>query len=346
MAITRARVNEADAFGRRKHGLPYEYGGDGDGPMGSSSGDCSWAVAAMAAILHGKTPATRYGSTETWRLARANGIPAPLGTLPASSAAAVPKDAGLKIGFQHGGGGMNSHTACTLNLGGGREMSFESRGWPGVLYGPGSTAKNPPGNLPRAWNSALFHDFWFVPGPILDGPVDPTAFPLPAGYYFGPYEGPEESISGRANEPAEWVDGLRRWQKAAGVPADGIYGEATRKRAIDYQIPAGLLPDGKIGPRTWALAFKDPKVNEFDQLYSRITEFIKGYVGPIGEDVKVTREQITGSRDTHYLPDGSIDLARSYPGHDFLGGGTAVDALGRIGAAQNLPGFRDPKPSR
>jgi len=50
-----------------------------------------------------------------------------------------------------------------------------------------------------------------------------------------------------------------------------------------------------------------------------IENFIKGYVGPIGQDVKDIRQQLTGGRD-----------AGEYPGWEQLGGKTVVDAIADI----------------
>ena len=58
-------------------------------------------------------------------------------------------------------------------------------------------------------------------------PPDPDAFPLPQGYYYGPLEGPQESISGRAGEPRAWIDGLKRWQKTVGLPETGVWDAQT-----------------------------------------------------------------------------------------------------------------------
>lgn len=66
--------------------------------------------------------------------------------------------------------------------------------------------------------------------------VDPDAFPLPAGYYYGPLEGPNESISGRvANTPQAWKDGLGRWQSALGLPVTKVWDDATRDAATKLQ---------------------------------------------------------------------------------------------------------------
>ncbi|WNM67080.1 lysin A [Gordonia Phage Schomber] len=62
-------------------------------------------------------------------------------------------------------------------------------------------------------------------------PPDPDAFPLPQGYYYGPLDGPEQSISGRAGEQRSWIDGLKRWQKAVGIPQTGVWDKATENIA-------------------------------------------------------------------------------------------------------------------
>ncbi|GAB3135729.1 hypothetical protein GCM10027289_29870 [Tsukamurella serpentis] len=69
-----------------------------------------------------------------------------------------------------------------------------------------------------------------------------------------------------------------------------------------------------------------------DQLKTLIYECLATYVGPIGSDVKDTREQITGGRD-----------AGQYPGWDQLGGRTVVDAVAVIGEKLGIAGFKAPK---
>ena len=71
-----------------------------------------------------------------------------------------------------------------------------------------------------------------------------------------------------------------------------------------------------------------------------IIAFIKAYVGPIGSDVKDIREQMVGGRDLVRRPDGSVDLAKSFPGWKILGqrkdgsNRTLVDAIGVLVANQ------------
>lgn len=45
--------------------------------------------------------------------------------------------------------------------------------------------------------------------------------------------------------------GLKSWQKAVGLKADGRYGDATKAKAKTIQKAHGLTVDGAIGPDTW-----------------------------------------------------------------------------------------------
>lgn len=247
MAVTRAKIEEIKNFARSKNGLPYGYGGVFSATNPRQSTDCSGVVTAALRMVHGMHPYSRGDgagipsiSTEAYRYVGPVGSHGPLGTIK-TTRNQMPADAAIKIGLQHGyGGGANSHMACTID-----GIAFESRGTPGVLFG--GTA--------RHWNNSLFHDFFYFPGPIV-GSIDINAFPLPSGYYFGPYDGPENSISGLANENPSWISGLRHFQSKVGAPQSGVWDEATKQAAIALQIPAGYLPDGKIGPLTWAEAMK------------------------------------------------------------------------------------------
>lgn len=84
-------------------------------------------------------------------------------------------------------------------------------------------------------------------------------FPLPAGYYFGPADGPEESISGLYS----YKGALTPWQqrmKDRGWPIDpdGVYGPQTAAVATAFQKEKNLTVDGKIGPQTWDAAWTAP----------------------------------------------------------------------------------------
>lgn len=307
MTITRALVNSLHAYASYVSGLPYVYGGAGNRAAGWS-GDCSWAVTAAAAILHRKSPHRRYGSTESFRL-RYRELTDALPLLRrADSLAAIPPNAILRIGNQHGGGGVNSHTACTIE-----NTAFESRGTPGVLYG-GSA---------RRHDDALFrpsNDFWYIAGPVVEGPaVSSDVFPLAAPeFYYGPKSGPFESISCEAGEHRFWIEGLKLWQRAAGVAESGRYDAATEARAKALQRAAGDPDSGRIGPKTWALAFAD-----------------KPTTG--GTTVKLTLEQDTNAQLT------GSPVVGEYPGFDQLGGRTVADALGAIGEKLGVAGMYDTK---
>lgn len=84
---------------------------------------------------------------------------------------------------------------------------------------------------------------------------DPDRFPLPAGNYWGPLEGPAESWSNvYGNEPQSSKDGLKRWQLAIGIPGTGIYDPATKAAALRMQSLMGWptkLEDGSDNGCVW-----------------------------------------------------------------------------------------------
>lgn len=61
-----------------------------------------------------------------------------------------------------------------------------------------------------------------------------------------------------------------------------------------------------------------------------VADFTKGFVGPIGSDVKDVREQLAGGRD-----------ALEYPGWEQLGERTVTDAIGAIGETLGVPDMKD-----
>ncbi|MBN4927992.1 N-acetylmuramoyl-L-alanine amidase [Hoyosella rhizosphaerae] len=89
------------------------------------------------------------------------------------------------------------------------------------------------------------------------GPVDREVFPLPTGYYFGPLEGPTESISGQhPSERPQWREGLKFWQARQEIPQTGVWDAATADAARAVQRAHGWRPDGLIGPGTWAAGLR------------------------------------------------------------------------------------------
>jgi hypothetical protein len=101
------------------------------------------------------------------------------------------------------------------------------------------------------------------------------AYPLPSGYYFGPRNGPTESISCMAHDGSDkkYRPDLAKWQQRmidrgweecfTRYGADGMYGETidvseAGQCALQFQAEKGLEVDGLIGPQTWAAAWTYP----------------------------------------------------------------------------------------
>ena len=241
--FTRAQVDATRAYIWSKDRLPYHFGGSGN-----PGGDCSWYVCAAAAHVQGMKANRRYGSTEHFNRpgvygAVATGDAAQLGLIHVRSKAEVPADALLKLGFLHGGGGANSHVSGTFD-----GLNFESRG----MY------RNRSGHIvagtARAWNDPLYHDFWYLPARV--GVADPDEFPLPAGWFYGPRSGPEESVSGEVGEPQYQIDGIKRMQAKLGIAQTGRWIEAKPAIVALQALNPPLIPDGTVGPKTWALIMR------------------------------------------------------------------------------------------
>jgi hypothetical protein len=84
--------------------------------------------------------------------------------------------------------------------------------------------------------------------------------------------------------------------------------------------------------------------DDFNRLTKWFSDFIIGYLGPVGSDVKDIREQLTGSRNTYFNADGSVDVAKSYPGWPQLGNRTVTDAIGAEGSRNGVLGAVDTNP--
>lgn len=102
-------------------------------------------------------------------------------------------------------------------------------------------------------------DSKLFPASAPSGGVPAPAFPLPAGWYFGPKSGPQQSVSGYYS----YRDQLRQWQQRMAdrgwtITPDGLYGPQTASIAKQFQQQKGLQVDGLIGPQTWAAAWTTP----------------------------------------------------------------------------------------
>jgi hypothetical protein len=98
------------------------------------------------------------------------------------------------------------------------------------------------------------------------GGQDHPAYPFTRGdgRYYGPFYGPESSISGLGSHDMPYRAPLAAWQRQAARlglydgPPDGIYGPHTEDAAKALQAKRGLTVDGLIGWDTWAAAW-DPR---------------------------------------------------------------------------------------
>jgi hypothetical protein len=97
-----------------------------------------------------------------------------------------------------------------------------------------------------------------TPPPVVVPPtIVPPKFPLLKGYYFGPKTGPKESISGYFSYP----QAFKPWQKQVNthgfkLVVDGRFDQADADVAKRVQKAKGLTVDGRVGPDTWAAAWK------------------------------------------------------------------------------------------
>ncbi|KAB7761169.1 glycoside hydrolase family 19 protein [Mycolicibacterium mucogenicum] len=174
--VTRQRAQEVHDRARARAGLPYDYGGAfTDDPRDST--DCSGLVLQTGAWYGGRTDwqGNRYGSTESFRLDRPIVYDLGFRRMPAGGPAALPFKPVMLVGLMHGGGGENSHTACTL-------MTMDIPGGPVVMSDRGVDWESH-GNVngvgvslyggARAWNDRLFSDFWYLDARLEDAPASP-----------------------------------------------------------------------------------------------------------------------------------------------------------------------------
>jgi hypothetical protein len=150
-----------------------------------------------------------------------------------------------------------------------RRIAGSHTGWQWRVY----TGSNPhTGHVHTSYSSRIadfdlqhpWGIFGGMPPPPPPPPAGVPAFPLPPGHFYGPLDGPKESVSnlGRTVRP-EWRNGLMTWQRRMrdrgwSVDTDGLYGAQTNEVARRFQQEKGLTADGLIGPRTWAMAWTAP----------------------------------------------------------------------------------------
>lgn len=177
--ITRQRAQQVHDLARARAGLVYDYGAAFTLDPRDST-DCSGLVLQTGAWFMGRTdwPSNRYGSTESFR--RDDPIVYELGfrRLPAGGIAALGFTPVMLVGLHHGGGGVNSHTSCTLmtmDIPGGpvkvstRGVDWESHGNRNGRNGHGVDLYDGA----RAWNDPMFEDHWYLDAKLEDAPNSP-----------------------------------------------------------------------------------------------------------------------------------------------------------------------------
>lgn len=121
------------------------------------------------------------------------------------------------------------------------------------------------GCIHRGEWDAVFAEGWRLP-PGWDALPDLTTtdYPLPNGFYFGPQEGPDCSVSGAdPSEKPAWRQALGRWQQALGLPVTQRWRDGnTQQAAVTLQLdkgwqPAAGLDYGCIGEREWNAVMKE-----------------------------------------------------------------------------------------
>jgi hypothetical protein len=137
---------------------------------------------------------------------------------------------------------------------------LHGRGWKDNMH---IECKLDPAEL-AAWTRAHAGGGAVKPAPSKPAPTTTKApaFPLAGNQYYGPLDGPAESISGLwSGDSAAAKAGLRAAQtrlnaKGYHLIPDGEYGPATAAATRAFQNAAHLPVDGLIGPRTWGALFK------------------------------------------------------------------------------------------
>lgn len=256
MPILRANVDYAFKIARARDGRPYGYGGVWHPTDLSRTTDCSGIVThILDALVNGPNMKwSRHGiSTESYRYVGGPGSKGPFGTIRVGRPQDIPADAALRIGLMHGpGGGANSHMSCTLE-----GVAIESRGG-SVASGGGQIV----GRHARHYNNSLYHDWFYLPGPIVgSGSSTPAAPQAPGAVYLGRdcsrYECKGERVKALQKRLNDHYPAYSR------LDVDGEFGPLTEAVVMEFQRRAGLVVDGIAGPATLAalgLSFQPQEV--------------------------------------------------------------------------------------
>lgn len=279
MPILRANVDYALSIAKARDRKPYGYGGVWVRDNINRTTDCSGIVTHILDALtrgQGGMRWSRLGiSTEAYRYVGGPGSTGPFGTIRVARPGDIPGDAALRIGLQHGpGGGANSHMACTL-----QGVAIESSGSYGQRVGGPA----------RGYNHSLFHDWFYLPGPIVGSGETPPPEPhAPGAIYLGErYENAGDKVLAlqkllNANYPAY-----------SQLDEDGEYGPLTAEIVSEFQQRAGLTVDGIAGPATLAalgLSFQPQEIPDVALTDRQLLE-------QIAADTKEIRKQLSPEGD-------------------------------------------------
>lgn len=253
MSVLRVNVDYFWSIAKPRNRKPYGYGGVWAKNDVNRTTDCSGIVThALDAVINGANMKwSRHGlSTEAYRYVGGPGSKGPFGTIRVGRWQDIPADAAVKIGLMHGpGGGANSHMACTID-----GIAVESRGG-AVANGGGQWI----GGNGRHYNNSLFHDWFYLPGPIVgEGATPPPPPTAPGAVYLGEAY---ENTGARVLALQKRLNG--GYPAYSQLEEDGEFGPATREVVREFQRRSGLEVDGIAGPATLAalgLSFQPQEV--------------------------------------------------------------------------------------
>ncbi len=240
MAVIASNVDYALSITRARDHKSYGYGGVWVRNNVNRTTDCSGIVThVLDAVVNGERMAwSRHGiSTEAYRYVGPAGSKGPFGTIRVARPGDIPADAAVRIGLQHGpGGGANSHMACTV-----RGINIESS----ASYGQRI------GGPARGYNHGLFHDWFYLPGPITGSGSDGGASPnAPGSVYLGQNCDLYECRGDRVSALQQLLND--HYPEYSKLQVDGEFGPATAGVVSEFQLRSGLTIDGIAGPATLA----------------------------------------------------------------------------------------------
>ena len=279
MSVLRANVDYAMSIAKARDKRPYGYGGVWVKTNTARTTDCSGIVTHMLDALTRGEAGMRWSrlriSTEAYRYVGGPGSKGPFGTIRVARPGDIPGDAALRIGLQHGaGGGANSHMACTL-----QGVAIESSGSYGQRVGGPA----------RGYNHSLFHDWFYLPGPIVGtGATVPPSATAPGAVYLGVGD---ENTGDRVLALQKLLNA--NYPAYTQLDEDGEYGPLTAEVVSEFQQRAGLAVDGIAGPATLAalgLSFQPQEVSDVALTDRQLLE-------QIAADTKEIRKQLSPEGD-------------------------------------------------